>query len=121
MLKQCESWKRFTSTQINRLLRRTGRFWQADAFDHLVRSEAQFDYLRSYIAENPRRANLKPNEYFHYSSQPHSESADYQLESMGKEAPHAESADYQLESMGKEAPHSESADYQHAIRIEVSK
>jgi putative transposase len=44
MLKQCESWKHFTATRINRILRRSGRFWQQDGFDHLVRSEEQFDY-----------------------------------------------------------------------------
>lgn len=67
MLQQCESWKRFTATQMNRLLGRTGRFWQQDAFDHLVRSEAQYEYLRRYIAENPVRARLAEDAYLHYS------------------------------------------------------
>src|ERR1700722_8245106 len=35
MLKQCESWKHFTATRINRFLGRKGRFWQQDDFDHL--------------------------------------------------------------------------------------
>lgn len=39
MLDQCESWKHYTATQINRRLSRKGRFWQQDGFDHLVRSE----------------------------------------------------------------------------------
>jgi type I restriction enzyme R subunit len=67
MLEQCESWKHYMARQINRSLRRRGRFWQQDGFDHLVRSADQFDYLRKYIAENPRKANLKPGEYIHYS------------------------------------------------------
>ncbi len=67
MLAQCESWKRYTATQINRRLKRSGRFWQQDAFDHLVRSEAQFEYLRNYIANNPAKAGLKAGEYVHYS------------------------------------------------------
>jgi type I restriction enzyme R subunit len=67
MLKQCESWKRFTATRINRLLGRTGRFWQQDAFDHLVRSEAQYNYFHRYIAENPAQARLGKGEYLHYS------------------------------------------------------
>jgi putative transposase len=67
MLAQCESWKHFTATQINRRLRQRGRFWQQDAFDHLVRSEEQFEYLRRYIAENPKKARLQPGEYVHYS------------------------------------------------------
>ena len=67
LLKQCESWKHFTATKINRVLRRTGRFWQYDGFDHLVRSQEQFDYLRTYIANNPLRAKLTPGEFVHYT------------------------------------------------------
>jgi type I restriction enzyme R subunit len=69
MLQQCESWKHFTATQINRALRCKGRFWQQDGFDHLVRSVEQFEYFRRYIAENPVRANLRVGEYVHYSKQ----------------------------------------------------
>jgi type I restriction enzyme R subunit len=67
MLRQCESWKHFSATQINRALGRKGRFWQQEDFDHLVRSPEQFDYLRGYIAANPRRARLKPGEFAHFS------------------------------------------------------
>lgn len=68
MLKQCESWKHFTATQINRALKQKGRFWQQDGFDHLVRSEEQFRYLRQYIADNPRKARLSVGEFVHYSA-----------------------------------------------------
>ena len=67
LLLQCESWKRFTATKINRILVRQGRFWQTDGFDHLVRSPEQFAYLRSYLADNPKRAKLRAGEYVHYS------------------------------------------------------
>ena len=67
-LKQCESWKHFMATKINALLKRTKRFWQQDAFDHLVRSNEQFDHLGRYIADNPKKANLKPGEFVVYSS-----------------------------------------------------
>jgi type I restriction enzyme R subunit len=67
MLAQCEGWKHYTATQINRRLKQRGRFWQQDAFDHLVRTEKQFEYLRRYIAENPAKAGLRPGEYVHYS------------------------------------------------------
>ena len=59
MLDQCESWKHFTASKINRMLRRSGRFWQQDGFDHLVRSQAQFDYLRDYFAKIPKGRCLK--------------------------------------------------------------
>ncbi|MBM3892271.1 MAG: hypothetical protein FJ388_24405, partial [Verrucomicrobia bacterium] len=72
MLAQCESWKHFTAAQINRRVGGSGRFWQQDAFDHLVRHEAQFERLRQYIAENPSKAKLPGGEYVHYTqSSPH--------------------------------------------------
>jgi type I restriction enzyme R subunit len=67
MLAQCESWKHFMATQVNRRLGQRGRFWQQDAFDHLIRSEKQFEYLRRYIADNPKKAGLRSGEYVHYS------------------------------------------------------
>ncbi|MFT3883117.1 MAG: hypothetical protein QM703_26135 [Gemmatales bacterium] len=67
LLNQCESWKHFTATQINRFLGRKGRFWQQDGFDHLVRSEEQFQFLRKYLYDNPVRAKLRQNQFVHYS------------------------------------------------------
>ena len=67
MLTQCESWKHFTATQINRALRQKGRFWQQDAFDHLVRSLDQFEYLRRYVVENPEKAGILASEAVVYS------------------------------------------------------
>ena len=66
MLQQCESWKRFTATRLNAALGRKGRFWQSDAFDHLVRHEAQHIRLRQYLAENPIKAKLRDDEYILY-------------------------------------------------------
>jgi REP element-mobilizing transposase RayT len=68
MLEQCDSWKHFTAAKINRVLGRKGRFWLQEAFDHLVRSQQQYDYLRGYLASNPEKANLRPGEYRVYSS-----------------------------------------------------
>jgi type I restriction enzyme R subunit len=65
--KQCDSWKHYTATQLNRVLARRGRFWEEESFDHLTRSEAQFERLRDYIADNPRKANLRTGEFVHYS------------------------------------------------------
>jgi putative transposase len=69
MLRQCDSWKHFTGREIHRTLGRRGKFWQQDGFDHLVRSIEQFTHLRRYIAENPRKARLRPDEYRHYSKE----------------------------------------------------
>lgn len=67
LLAQATCWKRFISTQINQALGRRGEFWQVEQFDHLVRSPEQFEYLRRYIADNPRRAGLSAESYRHYS------------------------------------------------------
>ena len=69
MLVQCESWKHFTAAKINAATGIKGRFWQQDAFDHLVRHESQLGRLKTYIADNPLKARLHSGQYFH---RPHS-------------------------------------------------
>lgn len=66
LLLQCESWKRFTGTKIQKRLGRRGRFWQQDAFDHLVRCEAQYKRLLAYMEQNPAQARLKAGSYALY-------------------------------------------------------
>ena len=61
---QCYSWKKFTAGKINKAIRASGRFWQEESFDHLIRSPEQFDAIRCYIANNPSR--LKEGEYYLY-------------------------------------------------------
>jgi type I restriction enzyme R subunit len=62
MREQCESWMRFTGRQINTLNGAAGEFW-SEPFDHIVRNEAQFQYLRDYISQNPVKAGLAEGEY----------------------------------------------------------
>ena len=64
--RQCYSWKKFTATQINERLGQSGRFWQEESFDHLVRHAGQFEALQRYIADNPKRAGLVEGEYIHH-------------------------------------------------------
>ena len=54
------SWKSYSANQANTLLQRTGRFWQREYFDHLVRDESSVRKFTRYIQDNPRRAGL-PN------------------------------------------------------------
>ena len=65
MAGQCDSWLHYTAFQINRAIGEKGKFWQQEAFDHLVRSPDQYEYLRQYIADNPRKAGLQPGEYLY--------------------------------------------------------
>ena len=67
MLARVEAWKRYQARQINAALQQSGRFWQTDGFDHLVRSPEQFEYYRRYIADNPGKANLQDGEFLHFS------------------------------------------------------
>lgn len=63
---QCRSWKKFTATEINRLMGRHGHFWQTESYDHLVRDAAQLAKFQRYIAANPAKARLRPGEYVHW-------------------------------------------------------
>ncbi len=61
-----DSWLHYTAVRINRALGESGRFWQGEPFDHLVRSWTQYEYFREYIAANPVKAGLKQGEYIHW-------------------------------------------------------
>ncbi|MGA8221748.1 MAG: transposase [Candidatus Acidiferrales bacterium] len=51
--------KSFSAKEANRLLGRTGEFWQREYYDHLVRGEEGFYRTVRYILENPAKAGLK--------------------------------------------------------------
>jgi type I restriction enzyme R subunit len=65
MKEQCDSWLHYTAWQINKAIGEKGKFWQQEPFDHLVRSPVQYEYLRRYIADNPKKAKLKPGEFLY--------------------------------------------------------
>jgi putative transposase len=60
---QCDSWLHYTAFRINQAIGEKGKFWQQEVFDHLVRNQEQYEYLRQYIADNPQEARLRPKEY----------------------------------------------------------
>lgn len=47
-----------SATLCNRVLRQSGAFWQAESYDHIVRSLEQLQQYRQYIADNPTRAGI---------------------------------------------------------------
>lgn len=67
MEKQFDSWLHYTALRIHQRIGEKGHFWQQEPFDHLVRSVEQYEYLRTYIAANPRKANLKDGEFIYRS------------------------------------------------------
>lgn len=53
-----QGWKSFTAKAANRLLGRTGRFWQPEYFDRAIRDERHFTSAVDYVHDNPCRAGL---------------------------------------------------------------
>ncbi len=47
------SWKSYTAHEINSRLERTGKVWQEEYFDHLVRNEGALEQYAAYIRQNP--------------------------------------------------------------------
>jgi replication-associated recombination protein RarA len=56
-----QAWKSTTAHRTNKLLGRTGTFWQKESFDHIVRSAEQAQKFRQYIQENP--TGLRESEF----------------------------------------------------------
>ena len=53
------NFKRFTGREANRLLKREGRFWEEESYDHAVRSgDEGIGRVIRYTAHNPVKANL---------------------------------------------------------------
>jgi hypothetical protein len=48
----------YTGTHCNRLLGRTGSFWQAETYDHYARDESELVRIIEYIEQNPVVAGL---------------------------------------------------------------
>jgi putative transposase len=61
--------KHFTSLQINRLLHRSGHFWEEEYFDRIIRNDKDLELTVDYIHHNPIRWNLvKLPEDYRWSS-----------------------------------------------------
>jgi REP element-mobilizing transposase RayT len=56
--KLLHSWKSYTSKEANRILGRSGRFWQDEYYDHLVRNENDFERQVRYAVENQTKSGL---------------------------------------------------------------
>ena len=67
--KLIRSWKGFTARQINRLIGRSGGFWQRDYFDRLVRDEKHFANCVRYIRRNPEKAHLTDGNFVLWESE----------------------------------------------------
>ena len=56
---------RHSARECNRVLGRTGEFWQHESYDHVVRDEAELERIVQYIENNPVKAGLcgRPEEW----------------------------------------------------------
>jgi len=50
--------KGYTALQANKLLERSGQFWQRETYDHLVRSGEEMARIIAYVVNNPVKAGL---------------------------------------------------------------
>ena len=53
------SWKSFTASSANRLLNRSGPFWQVEYYDHMIRDEDDLNHAVEYVLGNPSKAGLR--------------------------------------------------------------
>src|SRR5881398_3273705 len=53
-----QRWKEWSSKRISRELKLSGRLWQEEFFDHILRSSESYSQKWNYVQENPVRAGL---------------------------------------------------------------
>lgn len=52
------SWKSWSANRANAVLERTGRFWQRESYDRVVRDEEELARTIEYVEGNPGKAGL---------------------------------------------------------------
>lgn len=71
--------KKFTGRKCNRILNRSGSFWQAENFDRLIRNNSELENCILYTLNNPVKAKLIP----HWQQWPHTYCKAEFLKSLG--------------------------------------
>lgn len=52
------AWKSFSAKRVNQLLKRSGRLWRREYYDHFVRSDEECSTTVAYIENNPVSAGF---------------------------------------------------------------
>ncbi len=79
-----DSFKTYTATRINRVLKRKGTFWQEGYWDHAIRDEPDFWEHLEYMHNNPvRRGIVERPEDYPYSTAHPSRAGDIDWEALG--------------------------------------
>jgi REP element-mobilizing transposase RayT len=58
LYKIMQSLKWYTAKECNKILNRTGQFWQHESYDHVVRNEEELNRIVEYVLNNPVKAGL---------------------------------------------------------------
>jgi REP element-mobilizing transposase RayT len=58
LAKILHSLKRHTAREANKILQRSGGFWQDESYDHFIRDDAELERIVKYVLHNPVKANL---------------------------------------------------------------
>jgi len=54
-----KSWKHHVSKAVNHTLGQSGKLWQREYYDHLIRDGEELERAIQYVIENPAKAGLK--------------------------------------------------------------
>ena len=60
------SLKSYTANEANRILGRSGQFWQHESYDHWIRDDAELERVIAYIDGNAVKAGLIARAYEWY-------------------------------------------------------
>jgi REP element-mobilizing transposase RayT len=55
------SLKSYTANEANKLLKRSGAFWETESYDHVIRDEREYYRTIAYVLNNPVKAGLVRN------------------------------------------------------------
>lgn len=53
--------KKFTAIESNKILKRSGQFWQNESYDHVIRNSTEYRNVINYVINNPVKAGLVDN------------------------------------------------------------
>ena len=58
LTKILQNYKKFTARMSNKILNRTGQFWQHESYDHVIRDNEELNRTIKYVLHNPVKAGL---------------------------------------------------------------
>jgi REP element-mobilizing transposase RayT len=58
LYKILQSLKSYTAREANKMLNRTGAFWQHENYDHVIRNDKEMEHYIRYTLDNPVKAGL---------------------------------------------------------------